>query len=123
MIARKIAEISSSNRDTQHFYAACSFDELSRGFVLCLLIASFGNCASQVMPQLDFIAEIDDHGVRRGDRGQILARWHCPMASRLALLDLLCQAMHDVSHRHTAMAAKMTSEGGVFFAISDLCLE
>jgi len=37
------------------------------------------------MPQLDFYAKIDDHGILRGDMGQKLARWRRPVASRVAL--------------------------------------
>jgi hypothetical protein len=71
------------------------------------------------MPQLMFYAKINDHGVRRGNTGQILTLWQRPVTSRVAL-DLPCWAMHTVSHRHIAMTIKMTSEGGVFFAIVDL---
>jgi hypothetical protein len=63
-----------------------------------------------------FYSEIDDHGVRRGDTGQILALWRRPVASRAALY-LPYRAMHAVSHRNIAMTIKMTSEGGEFFAI------
>ena len=36
-------------------------------------------------PQLNFYAKIDDHGVRWGDTGQILAQWRCTVASSVAL--------------------------------------
>ena len=32
-----------------------------------------------------FYAKIDDHGIRWGNKGQILARWRRPVASRVAL--------------------------------------
>jgi hypothetical protein len=34
---------------------------------------------------LIFYTKIDDHGIRRGDTGQILARWQSPVASKVAL--------------------------------------
>ena len=40
MIARKLGELFGFNRGVKTFYAACHFDELSRGFVSCLLILS-----------------------------------------------------------------------------------
>ena len=47
LMARKIAELFGLNRGVQPFYAACCFDELSRGSFLCLLIASFKTAVSQ----------------------------------------------------------------------------
>ena len=41
LMARKIAELFSLNRDVRLLYAAYRFDELIRGSVLCLLNASF----------------------------------------------------------------------------------
>ena len=41
LMARKIAELFGLNRGIRPFYAACCFDVLSRGSVLCLLNASF----------------------------------------------------------------------------------
>jgi hypothetical protein len=41
LIARKLAVLFGFNHGVQSFYAACRFDELSRGFVSCLLNASF----------------------------------------------------------------------------------
>ena len=41
MIARKLAVLFGFNRSVQPFYAACRFDELSRGSVSCHLNASF----------------------------------------------------------------------------------
>jgi hypothetical protein len=62
------------------------------------------------MPQLNFYAKIDDHGVHWGNTGQILAQWWHPVASRVAL-DLLYWAMRSPLYHLT----KMTSEGGVLF--------
>jgi len=50
--------------------------------------------------------------------GQIPALWQQPVASRVAL-DLPYWVMRSVPHRLIRMAIKMTSEGGVFFAIVD----
>jgi hypothetical protein len=41
LIASKINKLFGFNPGIQPFYAACRFDELSRGSVLCLLKASF----------------------------------------------------------------------------------
>jgi hypothetical protein len=41
LMARKIAKLFSFNRGIPPFYAACCFDELSRGSVSCLFSASF----------------------------------------------------------------------------------
>jgi hypothetical protein len=46
-MARKIAEVFGLNRGVRPFYAACFFDELSRGSFLCLLNASFKTAVSQ----------------------------------------------------------------------------
>jgi hypothetical protein len=41
LIARKLGELFGFNPGVPPFYAACCFDDLSRGFVLCVLNASF----------------------------------------------------------------------------------
>ncbi len=112
MIARKIAELFGLNPGGRPFYAACCFDVLSRGSVSCLLNASFKTVVSQRHNSI-FYAEIDDHGIRRGDMGQILAQWRHLMASRVAL-DLLVWAMRSVLYRLIRMAIKMASEVGAF---------
>ena len=56
------------NPDIRHFYAACCFDELSRGSVLRLLNASFGKRFHNAT-NLFFRPKIDDHGIRRSDMG------------------------------------------------------
>ena len=40
-LTRKLAVLFGFNRGVRPFYAACRFDELSRGSVSCLLNASF----------------------------------------------------------------------------------
>jgi hypothetical protein len=55
--------------------------------------------------------EIDDHGVRRGDTGQILVQWRYMVASRVAL-DLPYWTMGSALYRLIHMAIEMTSEGG-----------
>ena len=111
-MARKIAELFGLNCGVRPFYTACCLDELSRGSVLCLLNASFKTAVSQ-RHNLIFYAEIDDHDVRRGDTGQILAQWRRLMASRVAL-DLLLWAMRSALYRLIRMAIKMASEVGAF---------
>ena len=43
LIARKLAVLFGFNRGVRPFYAACCFDDVSRGSVSCLLNASFEN--------------------------------------------------------------------------------
>ncbi len=112
LMARKIAELFDLNRGVRPFYAACCFDELSRGSFSCLLNASFKTAVSQRHNSI-FWAKIDDHGVRRGDTGQILNQWWHMVASRIAL-DLPYWAMRSASYRLIRMAIEMTSEGGAF---------
>ena len=69
-------------------------------------------------PQLDFYAKINDHGVRCGDTGWILARWQRPVASRVAL-DLLYWAMRLAPYRLIGMAIEMASESAAFFSVVD----
>ena len=112
LMARKIAELFGLNRGVRPFYAACCFDELSRGSFSCLLNASFKTAVSQRHNSI-FWAKIDDHDVRRGDMGQILAQWRRLMASRVAL-DLLLWAMHSALYRLIRMANEMASKVGAF---------
>ena len=60
--------------------------------------------------------KIDDHGVRRGNTGRILARWRRPVAPHEAL-DVLHQAMHAVLHRRIRMAIETAREVGAFFSV------
>jgi hypothetical protein len=46
-MARKIAVLFALNCGIRPYYAACCFDELSRGSVSCLLNASFKTAVSQ----------------------------------------------------------------------------
>jgi hypothetical protein len=70
------------------------------------------------MPQLIFYAKIDDHGVRRGNTGRVLARWRHPVASRVAL-DLLYWDMRPAPYHLICMAIEMTSKVGVFSSVID----
>jgi hypothetical protein len=74
------------------------------------------------MPQLDFNSKIDDHGVRRGDTGRILARWRRPVAvaSRVAI-DLPYWAMRSALYRLIRTTIKMDSKVGAFILSSILC--
>jgi hypothetical protein len=111
-MARKIAVLFGLNRGIRPFYADCCFDVLSRGSVLCLLNASFKTAVSQ-RHNLIFYAKIDDHGIRRGNTGQILTQWWHMVVSRVAL-DLPYWVMHLTSYRLIRMAIEMTSKGGAF---------
>jgi hypothetical protein len=112
LMARKIAELFGLNRGIRPFYAACCLDELSRGSFSCLLNASFKTAVSQRHNSI-FWAKIDDHGVRRGNTGQILDQWRNMVASRVAL-DLPYWAMRSALYRLIRMAIEMTSKGGAF---------
>jgi hypothetical protein len=112
LMARKIAELFGLNRGVRPFCAARCFNELSRGSVLCLLNASFKTAFSQRHNSI-FWAKIDDHGVRRGNTGQILARWRRPVASRVAL-DLPYWVMGSAPYRLIRMAIEMAHNGGTF---------
>jgi hypothetical protein len=74
------------------------------------LKASFGTAILQCHNSI-FEAKTDDHGVRRGDTGQILAQWQHPVASKVAL-DMLHWAMHQELHRCIIMAIKMAHDRG-----------
>jgi hypothetical protein len=76
------------------------------------LNASFKTAVSQRHNSI-FYAEIDDHGVRRGNTGQIIAQWRHMVASMVAL-DLPYWAMRSTSYRLIRMAIEMTSKGGAF---------
>ncbi len=110
LMAQKMAEFFVLKRSLQPFYAACRFNELSRGSVSCLLNASFKTVVSQRHNSI-FWAKIDDHDVRRGDTGQIIAQWRHLMASRVAL-DLLLWAMRSALYRLIRMAIEMASKVG-----------
>ncbi len=117
MIARKLAVLFSFNRGIQPFYAVCRFDEPSRGSVLCLLNASFEKRYPQRHNSI-FYVEIDDHGIRWGNTGQILARSQHSVASRVALV-LPYWAMCSASYRLTRMAFKMARKAGACFSVVD----
>ena len=52
-----------------------------------------------------------------GNTEQVVARWRHLMAF-IKVLDLLHKTMLVVVHHRTAMAIKMTSDGGTFFAVA-----
>ncbi len=103
--------LSGFNRGVPPFYAACRFDELSRGSVSCLLNASL---------EIAFYTKIGDHGIRWGDTGRILALWRPPVASRVAL-DLPYWEMRSAPYLLIRMAIKMASESAAFISVVD-CL-
>ncbi len=113
MIARKLAVLFVFHFGIQPFYAVCHFDELSRGSVLCLFNTSFEKRFPQRHNSI-FHAKIDDHGVRRGNTGRILAQWRHPVASRVAL-DLPYWAMRSALYRLIRMAIEMARKAGPFF--------
>ena len=115
MIARKLAGLFGFNRRVRPFYAARRFDELNRGSVSCFLNASFA--ISQRHNSIVY-AKIDDHCVRWGDTGRIIAPWQSPVASRVAL-DLPYWAMRSAPYRLIRMAIEMASKSAAFFSVDD----
>ncbi len=67
------------------------------------------------MPQLDVYTKIDDHGIRRGNTGEILNQWRRPVASRVAL-DLPYWAIHSAPYHLIRMAIEMASKVGAFLS-------
>ena len=65
-----------------------------------------------------FYAEIDGHGIRRGDTGQILAQWRRPVVSKVTL-DLPYWAMSSAPYRLIRMAIEMAREAGACFPVAD----
>jgi len=61
--------------------------------------------------------EFADHGGRRGDTAQALARWRHPVASSEAL-DVLHWAMRPTSYRCIAMAIEIVVDLPAFFVSS-----
>jgi hypothetical protein len=61
--------------------------------------------------------EFVDHGGRRGNTAQALARWRHPVASSEAL-DVLYRAMCPASYRCIAMAIEIVVELPAFFVSS-----
>jgi hypothetical protein len=102
------------NCGVQPFYAACCFDELSRGSVLCLLNTSFGTAISQRHNSF-FYSKINDHACW-GNTGQILAGWRRPVASKVAL-DLPYWTMCSALYRLIRMDIEMAREGGAFCSV------
>ncbi len=74
--------------------------------------ASFGTVISQCRNSIIY-SKIDDHGVRRGDTGWILAGWRRPVAHKVAL-NMLHQAMCLATHRRILMTINMAHNGGTF---------
>ena len=65
-----------------------------------------------------FLFEIVDHGGRRGDAMQALARWRHPLASSEALV-VLHWAMRPASHRRIRMVVKIVVDLPAFFCCID----
>ena len=65
-------------------------------------------------------AKIDDHGVRRGDTGQILALSRRPVAFRVAL-DLPYWAMRSEPYSLIRTAIEMASKAAAFFLLLNIC--
>ena len=118
-MARKIAELFVLNRGVRPFYAACCFDELSRGSFSCLLNASFKTAVSHRHNSI-FWAKIDDHGIHRGDTGQILIQWHHMVASTVDL-DLPYWAMCTALYRLIRMLWSIKNEALLYYC-SLLCI-
>ena len=57
---------------------------------------------------------MDDHGIRRGNTGQIIAQWRRPVASKVAP-DLPNWVMRSAPYRMIRMAIEMAREAVTFF--------
>jgi len=113
LIARELPVLFDFNHGVPPFYAACPFDDVSRGSVSCLLNASFEKQYPQCH-NLIFYAKIDDHSIRRGNMGWILTQSRHSVAS-LVSLDLSYWAMCSALYRLTRMAFQMASKAGACF--------
>ena len=80
----------------------------------------FGKCSSFVSV-LCVLLQLFDHGGRRGDTAQALARrWH-PVASSEAL-NMLHRAMCPTLYRYIAMAIEIAINSPAFFVAVDSLL-
>ena len=68
-----------------------------------------------------FLAEIVDHGGRRGDAMRALARWRHPVAPSEALV-VLHRVMRPASHRRIRMVVEIVVDLPAFFVVSILLL-
>jgi hypothetical protein len=62
--------------------------------------------------------KIVNHGGRRGNTAQALARWRHPVASSEAL-DVLYRAMRPASYRCIVMAIEIAIDSSAFFVAVD----
>ena len=113
LIARELAVLLGFNHGVPPFYAACPFDDVSRGSVSCLLNASFEKQFPQHHNSV-FYAKIDDRSVCRGKMGWILTQSRRSVASLVAL-DLPYWAMCSALYRLTRMAFQMACKAGACF--------
>ena len=95
---------------------AASMSWLEGPFRAYLALSSKSNFT---MPHLIFYAKINDHGICRGNMGQILARWRRPVASRV-VLDLPHWAMCSAPQYLIRMAIKMARKAGTIFSVIEL---
>ena len=110
LITRKIAKLFGWIHGIQPFYTACFFNDLSRGFISCLLKDSFETAISHITTCFP-PPKIDDHGVGWGNTGQTHGQWRHLMASRIPL-DLPAWAMCSIPYHLIRMAIKMAHNGG-----------
>jgi hypothetical protein len=69
---------------------------------------------------LCILFEFFDHGGRRGDTVQALARWKHPVASSEAR-NMLYRAMRPASYRYIAKAIKIAIDSPAFFLLLIRC--
>ena len=86
---------------------------IARKFAELLLQKAISQCHNLI-----FYTQIDDHGILRGNTGQIHARCRRPVASRVAL-DLPYWAMRLASYHLICMAIEMASKLGAFCSVID----
>jgi hypothetical protein len=105
IVARKLALLFGFNHGVRPFYAACRFDELSRGSGSCLSNASFKKRFHNATTQF-FTPE--SMAMASAEAIQV--------ASRVAL-DLLYWAMRSAPYHLIRMAIEMARKAGAFFSV------
>ena len=111
LIARKIAEIFSSNWAMSQFYEACGINDVSTGSVLCLFAASFGSAVFTATTLLCVPKPMTLAAA--GAIRCIVAQWWHPVASNVAQ-DVIHREMCLVLQRWIAKAIETASEEGAF---------
>jgi hypothetical protein len=82
-MAQNVGKLFLPNRGMSPFYAACCFDVLRRGSVLCLFATSLGRVVFTTITCC-LCAKFNDPGGHQGNTVQIVAWWRHQVASNVA---------------------------------------